>query len=105
MPYHFTIKDHYKNIERHYRVAFPLEIAVLKAEPGAPHVMFACTSCGQTYWTAKNLALGSQGNYTGARNIFYLGAEPECTCSSQYLACIVPDTEADQQPASPDETP
>jgi len=72
-----------------YRLATESEIAALQQEPGSPHVMFACTACGKTHWTAKNIALGNHGGYTGARNIFYGGDDAECTCDPSNLKCIV----------------
>jgi hypothetical protein len=74
-----------------HRVASPDEISALQALDGAPHVTFACTSCGAAHWHAKNLALASSGRYSGARNIFYAGKGLECTCSPAHLRCIVPE--------------
>lgn len=62
-------------------------IKQLRDLPGAPHVMFACL-CGKGHWTAKNIALSSDGGYNGTRNIFYNGDGPECSCSPSQLVCI-----------------
>lgn len=81
---HFTFEG------RAYRVANKMEVCIAQSRPGAPHVTFACTECGHGTWSAKNLALGDAGGYTGVRNIFYLGAGPECSCPPNALRMIVP---------------
>lgn len=72
-----------------YRKATKEEIAELQNLPGAPHVTFAC-NCGKTHWTAKNIALSSNGGYNGQRNIFFDGEYPECKCPPTDLVCVVP---------------
>lgn len=70
------------------RFANATEIEALRAEEGAPHVMFACTACGHGYWTSKNIALGLSGGYNGARNIFYCGDGPECSCPNDAIRVL-----------------
>lgn len=72
-----------------YRAATKDEIAELQNLPGAPHVTFAC-NCGKTSWSAKNIALSSNGKYNGQRSIFFNGEYPECPCNSNDLVCVVP---------------
>lgn len=71
------------------REATKAEIELLRQQPGAPHVMFACRCGTTTLWHAKNLALSADGGYTGARNIFATG--PECQCPATDLYCVVED--------------
>lgn len=72
-----------------YRKANEDEIKALRAEPNAPHVMFAC-QCGHGgLWSAKNIALSSTGHYNGQRNIFYCGDIPECECPGDNIVCVV----------------
>ena len=72
-----------------FTVATYDQVDVLRNEPGAPHVMFACIECGMAYWTAKNLALTPSGHYNGTRNIFFCGKGTECSCNPARLRCIV----------------
>lgn len=67
-----------------YRFATSEEIA----ERPEGHVYMAC-ECGTCMWTCKGLAVNDGGRYTGARNIFYLGEEPECYCPASKLAMVV----------------
>lgn len=83
-----------------FRVANQAEINALQNQDGAPHVMFACTNCGLTHWTSKNIALGNHGGYTGTRNIFFAGDSGECDCHVTFLRCIVPDLPVAGTPAS-----
>ena len=77
-----------------WRVATAGEIRQMQAEPGAPHVKFGCTCCGMVNWTAKNLALGSDGSYTGARGIFVSDwNRGECVCPGNYLRAVMWDAE------------
>lgn len=72
-----------------YRAANSQEIKALQDQPGAPHVLFACSQCGCGTWSAKNIALSNSGGYNGSRNIFYNGDETECNCPPHKLVCIV----------------
>lgn len=77
-------------IEQGWRLGTSEEIAAARAEGGAPHVPFGCTNCGMVNWTAKNLALGDSGSYTGARNIFVMDwSRGECACQSHHLRFVV----------------
>lgn len=72
-----------------YRLATQAETESARDEDGAPHVMFGCL-CGKGVWSSKNLALSSGGQYTGARNIFFLGKwNEECACPPTQLRHIV----------------
>ena len=73
-----------------WRQATVEEVAKLRDEPGAPHVTFGCSCCGMVNWSAKNLALSSGGQYTGARKIFVINwARGECSCPTSELRCVV----------------
>lgn len=76
--------------DKGWRIANADEIAALQAEPGAPHVCFGCTACGMVNWSAKNIALGSDGCFTGARRIFVSDwSRGECQCPSNAIRCVV----------------
>lgn len=84
----WTVKDIRSGMPVAYRLATSEEIESLQQLQGAPHVTFGCL-CGLASWTSKNLSLTSAGGYNGARNIFYYGDSPECSCPSYDLRCIV----------------
>ena len=78
-----------------WRLATKEEIREMQDLPGAPHVTFGCTCCGMVNWTAKNLALNSDGRYTGARNIFVSDwTRGECECPSTHLRAVVREKES-----------
>ena len=79
-------------IGKGWHIATSEEIAALLAMDGAPHVLFGCTCCGLVNWSSKNLALSSDGRYTGARNIFVLDWKlGECACDPAALRCVEKD--------------
>jgi hypothetical protein len=71
-----------------FRVATTNETTHDRNVGGAPHVLFGCL-CGAGHWSSKNISLSAGGQYNGARNIFYYGDEPECSCNSRNLRHIV----------------
>lgn len=72
---------------KHVRWATAEEIAAAQADGG--HILTAC-QCGHPWlWMHKGLALNDDGSYNGARNIFYLGKAPECSCPPRMLRMVV----------------
>lgn len=72
-----------------FRLANQEEITAAQSESGAPHILYGCTACGESVWSAKNLTLADSGGYISIRNVFYCGDHVECSCSLNALRYIV----------------
>ena len=66
-----------------FRRATQTEVDAARADRG--HALFAC-KCGKVGWSAKAIAMSSDGEYNGARNIFWFNwTEPESSCPASDL--------------------